>query len=193
MSKSERKTAGSAKHASGEYLRVGELAKAVGKTVRAMHLYEELGLLRPAMRTEGGFRLYAPEAVARISWIIKLQAIGFKLSEIQGFVQDFEDSPSGREATSRAREVFAAKLRETRDQLARLEVIERDLVEALAYLDACGCSPTLAPAQCKTCEYAGHEVDAVPTLFAGLSRTAGEGYEVAVTADRLGTNDEGKS
>ena len=71
-------------------MRVGELAKAVGKTVRAMHLYEELGLLEPRARSEGGFRLYGPEAVDRIHWIVKLQAIGFTLAEIQGFVKDFQ-------------------------------------------------------------------------------------------------------
>ena len=68
-------------------MRVGELAKAVGKTVRAMHLYEELGLLEPASRSEGGFRLYGPDAVDRINWIVKLQAIGFTLADIQGFVK----------------------------------------------------------------------------------------------------------
>ena len=172
---------------------MGELAKAVGKTVRAMHLYEELGLLRPAMRTEGGFRLYAQDAVARIGWIIKLQAIGFKLSEIQGFVHDFEDSASGREATTRAREVFAAKLRETRDQRVRLLGIERDLEDALDYLDACdGCSPTVAPVECNHCGHSGHEVtDAVPSLFAGLSRTAAEDiYDVAAT--KLGEAEGGE-
>ena len=40
-------------------LKVGELAKRTGKTVRAIHLYEELGLLAPAVRSKGGFRLYS--------------------------------------------------------------------------------------------------------------------------------------
>ncbi len=40
-------------------LKVGELAKRTGKTVRAVHLYEELGLLDPAVRSKGGFRLYS--------------------------------------------------------------------------------------------------------------------------------------
>ena len=51
-------------------MRVGELAKAVGKTVRAMHLYEELGLLEARARSEGGFRLYGPEAIDRIHWSV---------------------------------------------------------------------------------------------------------------------------
>ena len=50
-------------------LKVGELAKRTGKTVRAVHLYEELGLLAPAVRSKGGFRLYHDQAVTRIEWI----------------------------------------------------------------------------------------------------------------------------
>ena len=46
-------------------LKVGELAKRAGKTVRAVHLYEELGLLAPAVRSKGGFRLYHGRAVTR--------------------------------------------------------------------------------------------------------------------------------
>ena len=55
-----------------QLLRVGELAKRTGKTVRAVHLYEELGLLAPAVRSKGGFRLYPGKAVKRIDWIQKL-------------------------------------------------------------------------------------------------------------------------
>jgi MerR family transcriptional regulator, copper efflux regulator len=169
-----------------ELLRVGELAKAVGKTVRAIHLYEELGLVRPATRTDGGFRLYDPEAKKRIAWIIKLQAIGFKLSEIQEFVKAFEHAPSGREATTRAREVFARKQREIRQQITQLQVIENDLNEALAYLDACNeCSPSYAPSECSMCDHQGHERGSAPPLFATLSRTAAEdlsaGYDVPVS------------
>lgn len=160
-------------------LRVGELAKAVGKTVRAIHLYEELGLLRPVMRTDGGFRLYHPDAVARITWVVKLQAIGFKLSEIQEFVREFEGAPSGRAATDRARDVFARKLGEIREQITQLRVIENDLTEALEYLNACQeCSPSLGPIECSACEHQGHERGTAPPLFANLSRTAAEEQQV---------------
>src|SRR5512141_3491324 len=92
-----------------QLMRVGELAKAVGKTVRAMHLYEELGLLEPRSRSEGGFRMYGPEAVDRIHWIVKLQAIGFTLAEIQGFVRDFQGAGSAPEASARVRAMFTEK------------------------------------------------------------------------------------
>ena len=113
-------------HNDPKLMRVGELAKAVGKTVRAMHLYEELGLLEPRARSEGGFRLYGPEAVDRIHWIVKLQAIGFTLAEIQGFVRDFQDAGSGREATARVRALFTEKQAQIREQITQLQVIEND-------------------------------------------------------------------
>ncbi|MEZ4401771.1 MAG: MerR family DNA-binding protein [Kofleriaceae bacterium] len=152
-------------------LRVGELAKVVGKTVRAMHLYEELGLLEPAARSDGGFRLYGPPAVDRIRWIVKLQAIGFTLAEIQGFVQDFRDAGTGKQATDRVRAVFADKLDQIRAQITQLQVIENDLHEALDYLDSCqSCSTEFTPHECGACGHNGHERDKTPRLFAGLSR-----------------------
>lgn len=152
-------------------LRVGELAKVVGKTVRAMHLYEELGLLEPVARSEGGFRLYGPAAIDRIHWIVKLQAIGFTLAEIQGFVQDFRDAGTGKDATDRVRAVFASKLDQIREQMTQLQVIENDLHEALAYLDSCTtCSTEYTPHECGACGHNGHERAKAPRLFAGLSR-----------------------
>lgn len=151
-------------------MRVGELAKAVGKTVRAMHLYEELGLLEPASRSEGGFRLYGQDAIERINWIVKLQAIGFTLAEIQGFIREFQGASSGRDATARVRAVFAEKLQATRDQIAQLRSIENDLLEAIEYLDSCDtCSPIFTPSSCGGCDHHGHHPDHAPRLFAGLS------------------------
>jgi DNA-binding transcriptional MerR regulator len=152
-------------------MRVGELARAVGKTVRAMHLYEELGLLEPQERSDGGFRLYGPEAIERIHWIVKLQAIGFTLAEIQGFVRDFRDAGSGREATSRVRQLFTLKQQQIREQITQLQVIENDLNEAVAYLDSCqSCSTEFTPNECGVCGHQGHHRGDAPPLFAGLSR-----------------------
>jgi len=171
-------------------MRVGELAKAVGKTVRAMHLYEELGLLDPRSRSDGGFRMYGPEAIDRIHWIVKLQAIGFTLAEIQGFVGDFEGAGSGREATSRVRALFTEKQTQIRDQIVQLQVIENDLSEALAYLDACQtCSDDYAPRACGDCDHHGHQKGEAPPLFAGLSRRPSPCEDAAREAAREPSKD----
>src|ERR1700753_2260618 len=88
----------------GELLLVGDLAKAVGKTVRAIHLYEELGLVRAHERSKGRYRLFAQDALVRVRWIIKLQNLGLSLSDIQALVRGQTDAASAQFAATRLRE-----------------------------------------------------------------------------------------
>ncbi|MCP4447106.1 MAG: MerR family transcriptional regulator [Myxococcales bacterium] len=172
-----------------ERLQVGQFAKTVGKTVRALHLYEELGLLNPVARSKGGFRLYDDSSIERARWIVKLQGIGFTLAQIQGFVADFERAANGRVATSQARDVFTKKLDEVQTQLAKLHRSEADLVEALNYLDGCqDCPGDLSPACCKDCVQVSHTTTEVPHLFAGLSERAGQGEAGQTSADPVMVN-----
>lgn len=161
-------------------LRVGELARAVGKTVRAMHLYEELGLLKPVLRSTGGYRMFRPDAVARVNWISKLQDMGFSLPEIQGFLRDWEASPSGPSGMDRVRDIFAKKLTETREAMVRMRVLERDLEASLAYLASCGtCEPTHVRQDCAVCNHHGHDPSETPDLVAGLAKPE-RAFDVAV-------------
>src|SRR5215813_920581 len=152
-------------------LKVGDLAKAVRKTVRAMHLYEEMGLLRPVTRSTGGYRLYTPEAVARVSWISRMQDMGFSLPEVQAFLKTWEDSENGPNGMRRVREVFEEKLVETRAQVERLRSLERELVASLSYLELCGtCGPSHKQADCGCCAQPGHDTTPAPELVSGLTK-----------------------
>ena len=64
-------------------LKVGELARQTGLTVRALHHYDEIGLLRPAHRTGAGHRLYGAGDLARLLQILSLRQLGFSLEEIR--------------------------------------------------------------------------------------------------------------
>jgi DNA-binding transcriptional MerR regulator len=153
----------------GKLLRVGELARKAGKSVRALHLYEELGLLKPVHRTRGGFRLFHPGSVARVEWISKLQDAGFSLTAIKDFLHDIEIERAAPEAMARVREVFEAKLSETREARRRLEKLEADLVASLAYLDGCrNCQPQQEKHECGECNINGHEPTKQPLLVAGI-------------------------
>lgn len=63
-------------------LKVGELAKRTGLTVRALHHYDAIGLLRPSFRTVSGHRLYGDADVAKLQRIVSLRDLGFPLEEI---------------------------------------------------------------------------------------------------------------
>src|ERR1700704_5386209 len=125
-----------------DLMQIGDLAKETGKTVRAIHLYEELGLLTPAARSKGRFRLYGREALLRIRWIGMLQEMGFSLGDIQTIVREWEHVESAPDAMKRLREVYAGKLEETRDQRRRIDALEWELEASLQYLDTCDvCDP----------------------------------------------------
>lgn len=63
--------------------KVGELAKQTGLTVRALHHYDEIGLLAPSRRSASGYRLYDGDDIARLLQILSLRQLGFSLDEIR--------------------------------------------------------------------------------------------------------------
>lgn len=64
-------------------LKVGELAKRTGLSVRTLHYYDEIGLLEPSQYTAAGYRLYALAAIRRLQQIVSLRQVGFSLDEIR--------------------------------------------------------------------------------------------------------------
>jgi DNA-binding transcriptional MerR regulator len=151
-------------------LRVGDIARKTGKTVRAIHLYEELGLLHPAVRSKGGFRMYQSEGVKRIEWIQKLQDMGFSLTEIKVFLRVWEESSTAPKAMATVREIFTDKLRETRETIARLTRLAEELSESLAYLDGCrSCDPEQHQSECGGCGRSRREGE-IPLLVDGIAK-----------------------
>jgi len=63
-------------------LRIGEVASGAGVSTRTVDFYTSLGLLQPASRTGGNFRLYAADAVERVLTIRRLEAQGVRLDDI---------------------------------------------------------------------------------------------------------------
>lgn len=67
-------------------LKVGELAKRTGLTVRTLHHYDAIGLLTPSARSEAGYRLYNNKDIARLHCIQGLRNLGLPLSEIDSML-----------------------------------------------------------------------------------------------------------
>ena len=149
-------------------LQVGDLARAVGKTVRAIHLYEELGLLKAHERSKGRYRLFTQDAIVRVRWIIKLQSLGLSLSEIQGIERARSGVSSAQSAAARLREVYETKLKETRSKIEELRALETELAASLDYLAGChtACESEVKVECCPSCER--HPEDP-PELVAGAN------------------------
>lgn len=61
---------------------VGELSRLTGITVRALHHYDEIGLVRPSQRSAAGYRLYDDDDVLRLQQVLVLRELGLALDEI---------------------------------------------------------------------------------------------------------------
>src|SRR6478735_789887 len=151
-----------------ELLQVGDLARAVGKTVRAIHLYEELGLLKAHERSKGRYRLFTPDAVVRVRWIGKLQSLGLSLNEIQGIERSRSSVPSAQSAAAGLRDLYQAKLVETRCKIDELRALESELVASLDYLAGChtACESEVKVECCPSCE---RHPETPPDLVAGAN------------------------
>jgi MerR family copper efflux transcriptional regulator len=69
-------------------LRIGEVASGAGVSTRTVDFYTSLGLIEPASRTGGNFRLYAADTVERVLTIRRLEAQGVRLDDIAQALSD---------------------------------------------------------------------------------------------------------
>jgi MerR family transcriptional regulator, thiopeptide resistance regulator len=85
---------------------VGELSRLTGVTVRALHHYDEIGLIRPSERTAAGYRLYDDADVLRLHQVLLLRELGVPLDEIAAVI---DEAGSQHELLRRHREVLVTR------------------------------------------------------------------------------------
>ncbi len=97
---------------------VGDLARLTGVTVRALHHYDEIGLVRPSQRTHAGYRLYTDADVLRLQQVLLFRELGLPLDEIASAI----DATTNREELLRQhRSVLLAKRSRLDAMLAALD------------------------------------------------------------------------
>jgi len=67
---------------------VGEVAKLARLSVRALHHYDEIGLLKPSGRTESGYRLYTDRDIERLQQVLFFRELGFALEDVSRILRD---------------------------------------------------------------------------------------------------------
>jgi DNA-binding transcriptional MerR regulator len=104
-------------------MKVGDLAKRTGLSVRTLHYYDEIGLLQPRDITSSGHRVYGAGELARLQRIKSLRQLGFSLDEIRACLDAPEFS---------AHRVIELHIKRLREQIGEQE----RLVSVLETLDA---------------------------------------------------------
>jgi len=108
-------------------LRIGEVALRSGVSIDTVRYYERRRLLPPAPRTEGGFRLFTPEAVERMQFIKQAQELGFSLDEIRELL-----TTGGANECRRVRDHLKVKLTELDERIRLMEDFRKTLARHLA-------------------------------------------------------------
>lgn len=174
-------------------LRVGELAERTGLSVRALHHYDEIGLLSPARRTAAGHRIYGARELRLLQQIASLRQLGFSLDDIR----DCLDRPeyaldhvlemhiSGLEESIEAQRRLRRRLGELAERLRSAEVISvdellRTIEETTMFEDYYSTEQLQYLADRKT-EVGEERIQAVQTewteLFSGFETEMTEGAE----------------
>jgi DNA-binding transcriptional MerR regulator len=119
--------------------RTSDFARRAGVTVRTLHHYDRLGLLKPAGRTSGGYRVYTDRDLVRLEQIVALKFVGFSLNQIADILNRH---PQDLATALRAqRQIMAEKRRLVDSAIAAIELAERaagssQSAESEAVLDA---------------------------------------------------------
>ena len=140
--------------ASNSLIKIGEFADLARTNLRTLRYYEEIGLLVPDHRSEGGFRYYRREALERMNLISELQDLGLPLDRIRQLLSHREPQQSRevwldrlRAALAEHRELIRSRMEDLRAQEERLEVATRHL----QHCSGCDCTPCPENNFCQPC------------------------------------------
>ncbi|WP_207454913.1 MerR family transcriptional regulator [Herbiconiux sp. SYSU D00978] len=112
-------------------MHIGELAERTELSLRSIRHYDEVGLLKPAGRTEGGFRLYTEDDFDRLMLIRRMKPLGFSLEEMADLLRVIDTG-----ADAAAIEHFIDQTVERRAKLQRqLEMADEFLALLRSRLD----------------------------------------------------------
>lgn len=108
-------------------MQIGEVAERTGLSLRTIRYYEEVGLVVPSTRSQGGFRLYSEPDIRRLEMIKRMKPLSFHLDEMRellGILDSLQDAEFGDTQQHRLHEFREKAEQRCRDLRAQLHVAE---------------------------------------------------------------------
>jgi MerR family Zn(II)-responsive transcriptional regulator of zntA len=125
----------------GQHIRIGDLARRAGTTMRTIRYYEQRGLIVPVARTKGGFRLYAEQDVRRLHLIKQLQLLDLPLAQVKALLDQRKPGRSAAEVAPELVKVLHAQEQELEGRIAQYRAMQDSLRETLEILRTCSECP----------------------------------------------------
>ncbi|MDD7930701.1 MerR family transcriptional regulator [Microbacterium sp. NE2TL11] len=114
-------------------MRIGEVTERTELSFRTLRHYDEIGLVTPSARTNGGFRLYTESDVSRILLIRRMKPLGYSLDEMRELL-DVVDALAARPGDDELRarlETIRTEAAERRAKLTRQVAMADEFLEQL--------------------------------------------------------------
>jgi DNA-binding transcriptional MerR regulator len=108
---------------------IGELAGSLGVSTRTLRLYEQLGLIDPPQRTEGGIRFYTKEDIRRIKFVLKVKELGLSLKQMQELAEIYRQTKMPDRIMPRLIEILDAHTDAIHRKIGKLSSLARDISE----------------------------------------------------------------
>lgn len=120
-------------------LKIGEVARRAGVTVDTLRFYEERGVIPPASRSDGGYRMFPADTPERLEFVARAKALGFSLDDI---VELLSLRSSGARDSHRVLEKVRERILDVDRRLGELGKLRHALVSLASTCD--GNHPTSA-------------------------------------------------
>lgn len=111
------------------YMTVGEAAKKMDVTVRALQHYDKEGLLSPSATSEGGRRLYTDKDIVKLHQILSLKHLGFSLNDIRDRLIPLDTPADVAQVLSEQAAVVREKIAGLTEALSRIEALKTEVLE----------------------------------------------------------------
>ena len=108
-------------------MNIGEASRATGVPAKLIRYYEQIGLIRPAGRTDGNYRTFADDDIRDLSFIRRARVLGFSVAEIVELLSLWRDEPRSRSAVKRIAEAYVSDLESRIAELESMAAILRRL------------------------------------------------------------------
>ncbi len=141
-----------------DLLKIGEFARLADTNLRTLRYYEELGLLAPSTRSQGGFRYYRRTDINRVNLIRDLQELGLQLERIRGLISARSSGEPAPKFLARVREALEEQERMLAERQRSIEEQRRKIASALGKLaecQTCRNSPCAQNNYCEPCSTSG--------------------------------------
>ena len=111
-----------------QYLKIGEIAHLTEMSPRTIRYYQEIGLLHPVKRVEGGMRVFSEDDLQRLKFIKRLKHLGLTLSEMHELADIYEIHKTNRKVLIRLCELLGNQVKKIDERINNLHRLKEEIL-----------------------------------------------------------------